>query len=156
SEGKADGPALDFWQLSQDQVAPFFGLGFGYLQVEGLFEAMEHENLLARPELWQDVQQALAGLADPEVCQRHLQAGAERLLAAREVLYPAAIHLVDLSLLDADHLDEALPAAAAKGSPFNVIACTVLLERLAREQPEQFATLRQRIADDSAEVCGGI
>src|SRR6516225_7899002 len=37
----------------------FFAVGFGFLQIEGLFEAMEHENLIATADLWQDVQAAV-------------------------------------------------------------------------------------------------
>src|SRR5207253_476416 len=41
-------PALpDPWLLAPEQVQPFFGIGFGYINIEALFEAMEHENLLA-------------------------------------------------------------------------------------------------------------
>src|SRR5208337_582359 len=32
--------------LPVEQVAPFFGIGFGFLMINALFEAMEHENLL--------------------------------------------------------------------------------------------------------------
>src|SRR5690242_19727428 len=51
-------------QGSEDkgQAGPFFGIGFGYLHVEALFEAMEHENLLATADLWQDVQEAVTAL----------------------------------------------------------------------------------------------
>ena len=53
----------------------FSGIGFGYLMVEGLFEAMEHENLLSTAELWQDVQEAVAGFFqnDSERVNRHLR-----------------------------------------------------------------------------------
>jgi len=47
-------PALTVEQaasLSSERVAAFFGIGFGYLHIEGLFEAREHENLLASTEL---------------------------------------------------------------------------------------------------------
>src|SRR5262249_1129994 len=33
-------------ELPESTLALFFGIGFGFLQIEGLFEAMEHENLL--------------------------------------------------------------------------------------------------------------
>src|SRR5262249_21927370 len=42
-----------FANLAPEQAAPFFGIGFGHLVVMTLFEAMEHENMLAAPEFWQ-------------------------------------------------------------------------------------------------------
>jgi hypothetical protein len=139
---------------------PFFGIGLGYLCVEALFEAMEHENLLAAGELWQDVQNAIAewGPVTPDgpvagaPGYKRLQAAAERLQTAREVLYPAAIHLLDVALLDERSLNQPLPATFARGLPLNVIASASLLSRLA---PEALAALRERVAADGVEVCGG-
>ena len=139
------------------RVAPFFGIGFGYVMVETLFEAMEHENLLSAPELWQEVQEAAAALLgpEPEASRTRLQAAAERLLAAREVLYPATLFLIDLYLADEQRLDEAWPASFERGLPLNVIASAALLEKLGRLYPERLAALRERVAADQVEVCGG-
>jgi hypothetical protein len=155
---RADGPApAESAETERERVGPFFGLGFGYLMVEGLFEAMEHENLIATPELWQDVQEAVAAFFqnDGERCRRRLQGAAERLLTAREVLYPAAIHLLDVALLDEQRLAASLPASLDKGMPLNLVASASLVEKLGREQPERLAALRERLAADSAELCGG-
>jgi hypothetical protein len=146
-------PLLD---LPADQAAPFFGVGFGYLMVEALFEAMEHENLIATAEIWQEVQAAVAALAgDPDAVCRHLRSAAERLQTAREVLYPVTIHLLDLCLLDASRLAEPFPAAFDKGMPLNLVAASALLERLGHESPQRLAALRERVASDLVEVCGG-
>ncbi len=166
--------------LPAESFAPFFGIGFGFLHIEGLFEAMEHENLLATGELWQDMQAAVAALdgwhalsaakgveehqqdeARPSKTQGvppfqpHLKSAAERLLAAREVLYPVAIHLVDLALLDEHKLGESIPASFDSGFPVNVIASSSVLEKLAREHPEKMAVLRERFQSDQVEICGG-
>ncbi len=145
------------FDLPAERVAAFLGIGFGQLIVDGLFEAMEHQNVLAAPELWQDVQDAIAALADadPEAWRRHLKSAADRLLAAREVVYPVTIHLLDLYLLGGERVREPLPASFAKELPVNVVACGEVLEAWAREHPEQLATLRQRVEADQAEVCGG-
>src|SRR5262249_22569829 len=86
--------------LDPARTGPSSGVGFGCLVVEGLSEAMEHENLLAAADLWQDARQAVGTLLpaggaapDPDACRRHLQSAAERLLTARQVLYPVTIHL---------------------------------------------------------------
>src|SRR5262245_49625324 len=80
-------PPEPFARLHPEQTAPFFGIGFGHLVVETLFEAMEHQNLLAAPEFQEDLRQAVAALTgpDPDATRRHLQSAADRLLAAREV-----------------------------------------------------------------------
>lgn len=49
--------------LEDDKVRPFFAIGLGYLLLESLSEAMEHENLLQREVFWDDIQRALAELA---------------------------------------------------------------------------------------------
>src|SRR5260370_27045819 len=100
---------------------------------------MSHDNLLNADELRQEVQQAIAALNDPDAdaTRRHLRAAAERLLAAREVLYAVTIHLLDFLLIEDSHLAAPWPASFEKGLPLNVIACASLLERLAQEQPER-------------------
>jgi hypothetical protein len=143
--------------LDPDKAAAFPGIGLGFLHVEALFEAMSHENLLSAAELWQEVQNAVTALSGGNVdeSRRQLQAAADRLLAAREVLYPVTIHVVDLLLLDPGRLDAAWPAAFDRSLPLNVVACASLLERLGREQPDRLAALREHVGRDVAEVCGG-
>ena len=143
--------AADPAQVADDRAPSFFGVGFGFMQVNALFEAMEHENLLAVADFWQDVQAAVTAQADPdpEAYRRHLQSAAEKLLAARQVLYPVTIHLLGIALPDS------WPAALDRGLPVNVIASGAWLEQLGREHPERLATLRERVANDLAEVCGG-
>src|SRR6516225_5475988 len=108
------GPPAHLSDLPPDRVAPFFGIAFGHMHLEALFEAMEHQNLLSAADLWAEVQQAIAALAntdDPEAWRRHLQAAADRLQAGREVLYSVTIHVLDLALADESRLGEPLPAA---------------------------------------------
>jgi hypothetical protein len=145
-------------ELDDAQAAPFFGVGFGLMHVEALFEAMSHENLLAVGELWQEVSAAVAALSgeDAEAPRRHLQAAADRLLSAREVLYPVTLHLLGLWLVEADQLGGPWPAALDRGLPLSVLACGALLERLGREHPQRLATLREGVAGDLVEVCGGV
>jgi hypothetical protein len=217
--------------LPSDQVAPFFGIGLGFLVIATLCDAMEHENLLAVAEFWEDVQRAVAALAevpypkqtpapdtpepgpslqssdatdmeDPgrlegyvnadeaadvdvlahgpddascseddaggepppegseaafgaEACHRHLQAAADRLQAAREVLYPVTIHLLDFYLLDEQRLGAALPASADHGFALNLVAAASSLEKMHQDHPEQFAVLREKVQSEQIEVCGG-
>jgi hypothetical protein len=157
TQAAAAGDTADFLDLPTDQVGPFLGIGFGHRMIETLCEAMEHENLLSADDFWQDVQEAIAALRDPdaEAYRRHLQSAADRLLSAREVLYPVTIHLIDICLLDEANLDRPLSASFAKGLPLNVVMPAALLEKLGREQPERLAALRERVRRDLVEVCGG-
>jgi hypothetical protein len=143
--------------LDAQRFGPFFGVGFGHTMIEGLCEAMSHQNLLAADEFWKEVQEAARAAAgnDNDAVRRALQSAADRLMSAREVLYPVSMHLVDLCLPDENQLAQPWPASLTGGLPCNVIACAALLERLSREQPEKFALLRERVAADHAEVIGG-
>jgi hypothetical protein len=143
--------------VTPDQVAPFYGIGFGLLLVDALFDAMSHDNAIATAELWQDVRAAVAALGgpEPEAFRQHLQAAADRLLSAREVVYPPTIHLMDLLLADPQRLDTPWPGAAGQNLPWNLLACASWIERLAGEQPARLAQLRERFADERMEVIGG-
>lgn len=155
-EGQHSNANQQYLNLSSEQLAPFFGVGFGYAVVEALFEAMEHDNQIAGGELWQDVQSAAAALASPdgaEVVQQRLRQAAERLQAAREVLYPVTIHLLDVAVLDARSLDRPSPATFQQGLPCNFIAASEVLEQLGQTQREWLTALRDRVATERVEVC---
>jgi alpha-mannosidase len=155
-EGATEGDA-SLLSLPPERIAPFLGLGFGHLQVEALFEASSHDNILSGSDFWHDICAAVAALpgGDPEAVKPHLQSAAERLLAAREVIYPVTIHVVDMALADPEHLDVPWPAALERGQPLNVIASGQLLERLGQEAPARLDALRERVGAGQAEVCGG-
>lgn len=143
--------------LPADQLSPFLGVGLGYIVIMTLFEAMEHENLLAAQDLWSDVQQAVTAITDGDAatCKSHLQAAADRLNDARNILYPVGVHIVDLGFLEEGRLDAPLPAAIDQGLPFNLIAPVAALEKLSKEQPERFAKLRELVQSEKLEICSG-
>ncbi len=107
-----------------------------------------------------DDERAGAAAAEPapppeEKWHRCLQSAAERLLRAREILYPVTIYLLDIALLDPDRPGQPLPPSFAQDVPVNLIAASSLLERLGREHPETLERLRAKVATEQAEVCGG-
>ncbi len=159
--GSPDQQAL--LDLPIENVRPFFGLGFGYMIIDSLFEAMDHERLLDVPGFWNDVQEAVKALLRPEAAgdvETHLQNAAAKLLAAREVLYSVNIHLLDIWQLSEDKLDVAPPAALAAGSPLNVMATGRSLERLVEQYPERAAELRAKLDEaiqpPILEIIGGV
>src|SRR5262249_23202014 len=120
--------------------------------------AMSHDNLLDSGLLFDEIKQAIDALLngpDVEACRKHLETAAARLLAAREILYPVTIHLVDLTLITAQTVQQPLPAAVALGTPTNVIVSALMLEALENMQPERFARLKERITEDNAEILSG-
>lgn len=147
-------PPGDLWSIDP---TPFYGLGLGYVVLETLFEAMEHENLLATTELLENTRQAITALlqGNAEAGQGFLVAAADRLLSAREVLYPVTIHLLDLLLLDERTPFLDWPATLNQELPSNILASARILENLQKTNPEAFERLRQRVDADQAEVCGG-
>ncbi len=150
-EKNPDPRCLELLDLPRERVAPFLGLGFGYVILDTLFEAMEHENLIAHVELWNEVQAAATG----DDAATHLQAAADLLTQARDVLYPVAIHLLDIALLDDKNLDRPFPATYEHKLGVNLIASVALLEKLSREQPERFVALKERVQADQVELCSG-
>jgi hypothetical protein len=104
---------------------------------------------------YSDGQSSIAGTTALEPSAAHLHSAARRLLTAREVLYPVSIFLLDLHLLDETRLGEPWRASFHAQKALNILASSALLEKLHRDQPEQFQALRERVERDEVQVCGG-
>jgi hypothetical protein len=149
--------------LSADRIRPFAGLGFGYLMVDSLFEAMDHERLLDVAGFWNDIHEGVKALLKPdahEEVETHLREAAAKLLSAREVLYSVNIHLLDVWHLTEDKLDAAPPAAFNVGTPLNLMAAGRTLERLAEQVPERVTEIRAKLDEAIQpailEIIGGV
>ncbi len=148
-------------QFTEDVIADFLGVGLGHLLLTALSDAMEHENLLESKPFWDEIQQALAATqqerfdaASPPY-YAHLQSAATRLLAARERLYPVAIHLLDFVLLEEQNFHDPWPITVGHGQPINVIASSSVLVKLQSENAEAVKSLADAMLAGMAEVCGG-
>ncbi|HKB01811.1 MAG TPA: hypothetical protein VKD90_06305 [Gemmataceae bacterium] len=149
--------------LPLERVRPFFGIGFGHLMVDSLFEAMDHEKLLDVDGFWADVHQAVQALLKPdggEDVETHLRSAAAKLLSAREILYAVNIHLLDVWRLDEDKLDVPAPAALRAGTALNLMATGRALERLVKQHPDRAAELKAKLDEaiqpPVLEVIGGV
>jgi alpha-mannosidase len=176
--------ALALLAIPAERAAPFFGIGFGHAQLEALFEAMDHENQIDAEGLLEDLRQAVTVVAneDAEARLAPLRSAAERLLAGREVVYPAPIYLLDLCLLTEENpaaggpaeqgpgvvggalcgrggsagwIGDALPGLLDRDLSLNLLSSGSRLEQLAAAHPEIMPRLRERAAGGTLEVCGG-
>lgn len=132
---KAIGPIDD---VDAAEIHRFAGLGLGYIVLETLFDAMEHEHLLDVPAFAAEVKSAAQNRD-----QTSLQAAAQRLTSARETLYPVNIHLLDLAMV------KSLPTARRGSTALTVIASAAELATLT-------LTEREALSAPHIEVCGGI
>ena len=162
--GEQGGLLLD---APEEVVRLFAGLGLGYLLVDSLFEAMDHEKLLDQGAFWADVSEAVAlasgGRQPPEseperTFETCLKAAAEKLQVAREQLFSGSVYWLDFALVNAKELQAAWPDSLEKGIPLTLLASGEDLEKLATEAPERFTELKSKIVPGlppSVDLCCG-
>jgi hypothetical protein len=162
--GEQGGPLLE----APDEVVHMFaGLGLGFLLVDSLFEAMDHEKLLDQGAFWADVSEAVAlasgGRLPPEsepgrTFETCLRAAAEKLQIAREQLFSGSVYWLDFALVNPKELQAAWPDSLEKGIPLTLLASGEDLEHLAEQAPERFAELKSKIVPGlppSVDICCG-
>jgi hypothetical protein len=149
-------------ELPREQLAPFFGTGFAYAVIDGLYEATDHERLLAAEEFWHDLKQAVNALLsdNPAEVTSHLRAANEKLRYAREVISSSTLYWLDFWQLDENTTVEQAPYSLTRGLPLNVLTTAQTLHRLNEQQPALIQKLRERL-DESiqppvVEVVGGL
>jgi len=134
---------FDDVKFENDAARPFFALGFGWIVLNALFEAMEHDRVIDDEAFTREVLAAAAG-TDRDA---NLKSAAERLAAARDALYPANIHLIDLAFLGSG----SLPSTNKKPQTVVVTANT-----LARCPLNILDELKRGLSDGTIELAGGI
>ncbi len=139
-------PLLD---APAEMIRAFRGLGFGYLIVDNLYEAADHQRLLDAAAFWADVTAAVDCAAQGQPNYRdHLKTAAEKLLLAREQLLSQRLYWIEWVQLDRKHLAAPWPQSLALGIPLCVAGSGEDFERLAQEAPERFAELKSRFWPD--------
>lgn len=139
-------------------VRSFTGLGFGYLMLETMFDAANHDRLLDVAAFWSDVQAAAAvALSEqPQAAMPHLTAAGSKLQAAREGLSPDGVRLIDiLSRTDATTADP-WPCTLRPSRPVALVASTRVLRGMASEHPAIFDQLKTAVAEGSVVLCVGV
>lgn len=142
------GEAGPLFDAPDDVVRLFTGLGYGYLLVDSLYEAQDHDRLLDAEAFWADVTEAVKAAGEGRDVRPPLSAAAERLRQAREQLYPGSMFWLDWAALDPKELDAPWPGSLAAGVPLTLLASAETLEQLAEQAPERFAELKAKIIPD--------
>lgn len=150
------GPLFD---VPSEVVRAFWGLGYGYLVLDNLYEASDHVRLLDAGGFWADVTAAVeaAGRNDP-VYRSHLKAAAEKLQTAREQLHSQRMYWLDFVHLDPKNLSAAWPDALTAGLPVCVAGSGEAFEQLAEQEPARFAELRAKFLPElpsAVDLCCG-
>jgi hypothetical protein len=142
--------------LPDEAIADFYAVGFGYLVVDALFDAMDHDKLLDVDRFWAAVQSALVALVNgrADTTTAGLRQAAQTLQEAREVLYSMPVHVLDFWLGDPARFAEQVQHLLSRDLPVNLLANATLLRGLASAHPLLCEQLRQKIGQ-SVEVCGG-
>ncbi|MBY0514402.1 MAG: hypothetical protein K2P78_10875 [Gemmataceae bacterium] len=141
-EKGAAGPLLD---AAPDVVRLFTGLGYGYLLVDMLYEAMDHQRLLDAAGFWADVAAAVEAVGrGEEGFREHLKAAAGKLESAKLQVSSSTMYLLDWAIPDPNDLTAAWPESLRAGVPLTLLASGETLERLAAEAPERFAELKSK------------
>jgi alpha-mannosidase len=123
-------------------------LGLGVLVLEALTDAMSHLLTLDEAGFWEEITTIVAPEASAEARAAAAQRAAQKLKEARETIYPSQLTLLDLTTL------EDLPPADWQPGPLpvNLLLTGELLERWARERPDQFDLLHRAVVNNHVEV----
>ncbi|MBX9584782.1 MAG: hypothetical protein K2X87_31145 [Gemmataceae bacterium] len=140
-----NGQDVRLFDVPAEAVRLFAGLGFGYVLVDNLFEAMSHDRLLDAGAFWADVTAAVEAVGRGEDYRTTLKAAAGQLRSARERLYPGSIHWLDWCIPDPEDLAAPWPDGLAAGVPLTLLASGETLDRLAKEQPDRFAEVKAKV-----------
>ncbi len=150
--------AGSLFDASAEAVRLFAGLGYGYLMLDTLYEAMDHEKLLDAPGFWADVVAARDALEKSEEYIPHLKLAAEKLQAGREPVYSGSMYWLDWVHIDLQRLDAEWPASLRAGLPLTILASGETLEHLAEQAPQRFAELKDKLPPDlphAVDLCCG-
>ncbi len=152
-------PTPPLFDAPPEMVRLFRGLGYGYLVLDNLFEAADHERLLDAAGFWADVTAAVEAAVRNEPTYRdHLKAAAEKLQTAREQLHSQRMHWLDFVQLDPKKLTATWPESLATGLPVCVVGSGEVFEQLAEQAPERFAELKAKFLPDlpaAVDLCCG-
>lgn len=158
------GQGGEYASLPVDVLRLFAGIGYGYLVLETLCEAMSHDRLLDPEAFWNEMQAAVAackGELNHDQVLSHLRSAAQQIQQAREGMQGNTIYLMNwwFPRPDGSDSDSMVREMLRPGLPAIWLGTAKHLQDLARQDPEQFAQVKQRVAsdgDDAIDICTGV
>jgi alpha-mannosidase len=144
-------------EVLPELVADFLALAYVYLQVELLTRRIRYMSTLDEThfqnQLVEGAKAAVAG--DTETARERISKCLDVLTEAREHVYPAEVHLFDLTLVAPTTLGAALGRELASPLPINVLLTAQTANEMARRDPEALALLRDGLAAERVGLVGG-
>ncbi len=147
----------DVPQVDAELAADFLALGFGYLQIELLSRRMRYMSSLDEVQIErQTLAAADAAIAgDRDTAKKHLSECFEVLIEARERFYPVDLYLIDITLTAESTIGKTLRQELSSSNHTNILISGELLDRVATDEPEVLALLRETWKAETATIVGG-
>lgn len=138
-------------------VGDFLALGTAFWFLRDLTTAMGHADTLDYANLTREAIRGARAWRDGDApcASGHLRAAFELLTQARERFYPVEAYLIDICLLDASFPAGALADPLSASTPVTFLGTAQAFERIAENDPERLAAIRQAVNDGWADVIGG-
>jgi len=145
---QADWPTTSLERPATDWL-PFAGIGYGFLIVDTLYEAADHERLLDGEQFWAQVQQAAQAFLNQEPCEDFLRAAALSLQEARERLAMTGFTQMEWLRLPDNPDRQSMPFVwppplqpLTTGEPITLLATSAAMRQLRDLDPDRWAHLR--------------
>jgi alpha-mannosidase len=143
--------------VDAELVADFLALAYVYLQVELLTRRIRYMSTLDEThfqmQLIESAKAAVAG--DNETARERLSKCLDVLTEAREHVYPAEVHLFDLTLIAPTTFGAALRRELSGRLPMNVLLSAKTIEDLGERDGESLAVLREGLIAERIGLVGG-
>ncbi|QDU28611.1 hypothetical protein ETAA8_37140 [Anatilimnocola aggregata] len=143
--------------VSDDLVADFLALGYGYLQIALLTRQMRYSSNLDETYFKTTaVAAAQAAVAGDETLAREKLGACFSLLAEeRDHYYPVDALVLDLKLMASSTIGSTLRADLAGSTPTNLLLSGELLAEMAAKEPASLDLVRERLNAGTLSVIGG-
>lgn len=144
--------------LAEKLAESFAALGYGYLQVQLMTRQIRYTSNLDVAVFEEQVMKAAEAVAngDEQTARQMLQACFDTLGQERDHYYSNDAHLLDLTLLAESTLGKSLHQQLLSPLPTTLIASADLLQQIEAKSEENLPLIRQRQADGTLCLAGGL
>ena len=151
-------PRLQPPPLAEQLASEFAALGYAYLQVQLLTRQLRYTSNLDITNFEEQVLKAAEAVAagQEQSARDWLQACFDSLGQERDRYYSNDVHLLDLTLRAKTTLGASLQRQLEDPQPTTLISPANLLRQLAAQSAAAWEPLRQRLADGSLGLAGGL